>query len=283
MSTEGPADEGIAFKRVTFQTVPPLGTTAFLTFAHPETRVALLEEKRGAEWPTSHLVAEPDFNCICIDSNRVGSDVVQRAEEWIHPKSALNNTSSVVVKMAGGMNTWVRVKSGQAVVCLPENEWNDALTALADFVFHETELRRLEGEIAAEWSRAEKDLPLANDVTPEDLNRLGDIGAMTRSVWMRRIRLSKLERPLTKCQFPLAPSARKLAVRLRAAFDIHDRAETLDGQIEVYEYIYEMANQRMGEYGNFRKEYLLEILIIFLLAAELCVMIADFLRNNHVF
>ncbi len=137
----------------------------------------------------------------------------------------------------------------------------------------------MEREIELDWDRAESDVPIANHVDSEDMSRLGDIGAMTRTVFLRRIRLAKLELPLAKCQALLPLFARKLAARLRVKFDSAQRAETLDGQIEVYEYIYEMASQRMGEYGNFRKEYILEILIVVILACELIVGILEYLTH----
>ncbi|MEI6233132.1 MAG: hypothetical protein WCT04_08770 [Planctomycetota bacterium] len=271
-----------AFYRVSFKTIPPLDTAVFLTFSEPEKRIALLEKDTSGVCPPTSSTSDapassgPDFECVCILPQSPAADI-SRAETWIDPNGASAPAASERINLPGG---WARVKLGRAVVCLPNTDWIGAITALADFAFHDVELRKLEREIATDWPRAEADLPLANDVTPDDLKRLGDIGAMTRLVWMRRIRLSKLERPLAKCQVPLPQSAKRLAARLRSRFDIDDRTETLDGQIEVYEYIYEMANQRMGEYGNFRKEFLLEILIVVLLAAELTVMLLEYYRNT---
>ena len=276
-------DDHFALKRVTFQTVAPLGTAVFLSFTEPEQRVALLEDKGSAAWPETPAVKPddtltgPDFDVVCVNAAAAGADVVQRAERWIDPDGASGPDASVLVKMTGG---WVRAKNGRAVVCMVKADWAGMVAALADFFFYECELRKLEREIGANWGRAETDLPLAGDVASDDLKRLGEIGTMSRMVLTRRIRLAKLERPLYRCQAPLPLPARKLAARLRAKFDVDDRAETLDGQIEVYEYIYEMANQRLGEYKNFRREYILEILIVVLLASEVVLMILDFIRNS---
>jgi len=265
--------------RVSFQTVPVLGSRVLLTISAPESRLALLEERPVSEWPEStlgELPFGPDFDCLCVDASRAEPNAAARAEAWIDPVGTTVASRSVRLKLTDG---WVRVKQGRAVVFASKKEWDAIAAALADFCFYDFELRKLERDIAAEWPRAEADLPLASDVASEDLRKFGEISAMTRSVLARRIRLAKLERPLLKCQTPLPDAARKLAARLRVKFDVEDRAETLDGQIEVYEYIYEMANQRMSEYKNFRREYLLEILIVILLAGELVFMVLEFFRK----
>jgi uncharacterized Rmd1/YagE family protein len=46
----------------------------------------------------------------------------------------------------------------------------------------------------------------------------------------------------------------------------------VDGQLEVFEHIYEMSAQRMGEYRAARQEGILEWVIIVLLAAEALLM-----------
>jgi uncharacterized Rmd1/YagE family protein len=46
----------------------------------------------------------------------------------------------------------------------------------------------------------------------------------------------------------------------------------VDGQLEVFEHIYEMSAQRMGEYRAARQEAILEWVIIVLLAAEALLM-----------
>jgi|SRR5579862_1109937 len=265
------AESLVAFKRVHYSAVPPATVHVLLKFKEPQTCVALLEELKAADWETSATVAPdaamPDFDCVCLSAQN--SDLISRAEKWIDPEGELSATPSVRAEIPGG---WVRLKTGRAVLCAPREQWEGLLAALADFNLFETDLRKLEHEIAADWGRAETDLPLAGDVRSDDLKRQGDVSAMTQLVFTRRIRLAKIERSLLKTQVPLPRYARRLAARLRSKFDIESREETLDGQIEVYEYVYEMANQRMGEYRNFRREYILEILIVLLLAGELALM-----------
>jgi hypothetical protein len=261
----------VVVKRVHYAVVAPAGAAVLLKFAEPQQRVALLEEFNAGTFPELPAInaqePTPDFICACLSAP--SSDLVSRAETWLDPQGSAAG-ASVRVKFRQG---WARLKPGVAVLCAPREDWEPLLAALADFAFFEFELGQLEQEIASDWGRAENDLPLASDVSSDDLSRVGDVSAMTQLVFMRRIRLAKLERSLEKTQAPLPRHARAFAARLRARFDIAHRAETLDGQIEVYEYVYELANQRMGEYRNFRREYVLEIAIVLLLASELAVML----------
>jgi hypothetical protein len=56
----------------------------------------------------------------------------------------------------------------------------------------------------------------------------------------------------------LIAAAQKLGDELRERARIESRLETVDAQIEVYEGVYEMASQRMGEYRAAREEHVLE-------------------------
>lgn len=264
-------ETAVAFKRVHYSAVPPTTVHVLLKFKEPQQCVAFLEDIKTIEWDTPASVSSdtpsPDFDCICLSAQT--PELIQRAEKWIDHDGELSACPSVRVNFNAG---WVRLKPGRVVLCAPREQWEGLLAALADFTLYEFELRKLEHEIAADWGRAETDLPLAGDVRSEDLKRQGNVSAMTQLVFTRRIRLSKLERSLIKTQAVLPRYARRLAARLRTKLDVESRNETLDGQIEVYEYVYEMANQRMGEYRNFRREYVLEILIVLLLAGELALM-----------
>ena len=57
--------------------------------------------------------------------------------------------------------------------------------------------------------------------------------------------------------------------------EILDRLKAVDDRLEVYEDVYELANDRLLEYGNFRTEAKLEFWIIVILVVELVLMLAE--------
>jgi uncharacterized Rmd1/YagE family protein len=91
----------------------------------------------------------------------------------------------------------------------------------------------------------------------------------------RRIRVARTEPHLYKPQATLAAASRRLGEELREKAQIEARLETVDGQLEVFEHVYEMSGQRMGEYRAARQEHVLEWVIIVLLAAEALLMLAQ--------
>ena len=52
--------------------------------------------------------------------------------------------------------------------------------------------------------------------------------------------------------------------------EVLDRLKAVDDRLEVYEDVYELANDRILEYGNFRAEARLEIWIIVICSVNSC-------------
>ena len=57
--------------------------------------------------------------------------------------------------------------------------------------------------------------------------------------------------------------------------EVVDRLGWLDDRIEVYEDLYELANDRLSEFSYFNREYRLELWIILLLIAEVVIMLGE--------
>jgi hypothetical protein len=165
--------------------------------------------------------------------------------------------------------------AGRAAILAPAERIQPALLAVVELAFYEAELRRIEAETAAAWPEAEQDTPLAYDVTAGDLARQKILGRRTVAVFDRRIRQARIEPHLRHAAADLPPAARRLGDILRRKARVQERLEALDGKTEVYEYIYELASQRMSEYRNSRRERLLEIIIIVILAVETLAMFVD--------
>jgi hypothetical protein len=187
---------------------------------------------------------------------------------WVEADAA-----PAVLAKVGDLRVWWA--PGRAAILAPAEEIQPAVLAIAELAFYEAELRRVEAETAAAWPEADEDTPLAYDVTARDLARQEALGRRTVAVFDRRIRQTRIEPHLRQAGASLPPAARRLGNLLRRKARIPERLESLDSGTEVYEYIYELASQRMGEYRNSRRERLLEIIIIAILLFETCVMMVD--------
>jgi hypothetical protein len=153
---------------------------------------------------------------------------------------------------------------------------DEILTALVHFAFYEGEMRRLEQEIREDWPRVEQDLPLTHQVGRADLKRWPDANRMVRLTALRRVRLTRLDLYLSKVPAQLTGNIRKVYAELLLwNAELPDRYIALDDQIEIFEDLYESANDRLSEYAYFRKEFIIEAWIVVILALELIAVVVE--------
>ena len=174
----------------------------------------------------------------------------------------------------------LRWRPGRAVLECDADQTELLLAAVAEFAHYEGELRRIEDEIARGWAELEEDKGLAFDVTPADLRRSKAVGERMADTLRRRIRLARMEAHLSLPDARLGASGQRLGEALREKAEIEGRTEIVEDQLEVFEGIYEMSAQRMGEYRAARNEGFLEWVIIVLLAGEVLLMAAQYLLGH---
>lgn len=267
------------FKRISFKAVPAPGTTVLLALGDPVNKSAVLEHLAGAD--ASVLSSPPcaAFLCVLLDPASVKPGEIKQAEAWLLGSTPSAASGAKKIFLDQRESAWFLFVSGGAVLCAKPEEANELLAAAAEGLFFERELALIEAEVSANWARTEADLPLVNVVGKADIKRMDDLSRTAREIWQRRIKLAKIESALANPGSALTRRGRLLGKRLRIALDIEGRVERLDGQLEVYEYIYEMVSQRMGEYINFQHGFVIEVLIVVLLALELMVMLWEVWRS----
>jgi uncharacterized Rmd1/YagE family protein len=92
---------------------------------------------------------------------------------------------------------------------------------------------------------------------------------MTHASTRRRMIFARLERPLEKASITLPGAARRLVSELMVQAEVLERMKSVDDRIEVYEDLYELANDRLCEYLYFSTELRIERWIFIVLFAEL--------------
>lgn len=192
-------------------------------------------------------------------------DVVLLAPQTVPQTAPVDVAQTAYIKFRGVELTW---RPGYATLQCEAEQVDLLLPALVEFSHYERELRRIEGEIAASWGELAQDKGLAFEVTPDDLKRSNAVGGRMGRVLGQRIRFARVEPHLYEAGMELTAVGQKLGAELREKTRIESRLETVDGQLEVYEHVYEMSSQRMGEYKAAREEHVLEWIIIALLALE---------------
>jgi hypothetical protein len=272
--------DGPSLHRVRWTEDNSHGQTVLLEFVDPIRRKAVVVSTPLDSPPAAPaslqadtleiLTAPPGLNNDARWRDGLRAWIEQTAPSMAAPSMAA--PSLVTVKIQDAQVWW---RPGAAVVFAAPQRIGPLLLGLVDFAYHEGELRKLEQEIAASWPELEEDSPLAYDVNADNFAREKILGSRMQQALRRRQRHARIEPHLLLPAAHLPAPAQSLGERLREEARTEDRLEILDGQIEACEQVYEMSSQRMGEYRNSRREFILECLIIVLLAAETIIMLAE--------
>jgi len=256
----------VTLVRVRFAEAPGPGEHTIMEFKDPETRLAVassLELQALAAPPAAERSEELLVLQVPAGTGRDAPGRAQ-AQAWFEAPAA----QDVPPVHAGFAGVSVRWRPGRAVLEAPADRMEQMLLAVVDFAFHEHELHRLEAEIDADWPVAEADAPLMSHVGRAELARAVAVAGQGTQAALRRLRCARMEGGLFTPPAMLDEAARRLGEELRDKSDLETRLEILDGRIEVYEYIYEVAGQRISDYRHFRREYAVEIIIAAILAIE---------------
>jgi hypothetical protein len=271
-----PGSDAARARKIRFVAELPARATATETFPHPSRRYAVAETVPvDALLGTSRATEPPDdeLRLILLLSGSAGAlDFQRRAEQWIHGTGPATVQPIVDLQLRSERILW---RAGYAVIIGGAERCDEILPGLVHFAFYEGELRKLERELDADWLTAEADIPLTHSVDRSALARRDHVDAMTRQTALRRVRFARLSPCLFKPSPALAGSARRLAGELAVQAEVVERLGYVDDRLEVYEDLYESANDRLSEFSYYSSEFRLELWIVLLLLAELVVMAVD--------
>lgn len=192
-----------------------------------------------------------------------------RAERWMRAPGNGGEASTVEIALTGDRLLW---QPHRAVVEAAPERLDDVVRALVDFAFRERDLQQLERQVEAEWAVCEADIPLTHQVGVKELRRWSHVNACTERAARRRMQYTRLADRLTLPGPERSAAAARWILELVRRTGVAQRLEHLDDRLEVVEDVYELANDRLSEYRYFRIECLVEIVVAFLLLAELLVM-----------
>lgn len=260
-----PPVQGASMRCVRFPATAPSGTAALLEFGELG-RVAV------AEAVSADAAAPTDADAFLVvhlsGGNAVPQPTRDAAEAWIAGDGLVD------VTLQSDRILW---RPGRALVIGAAGDFDAYLKGLTSFAFYDGELRRLEQDLATWWPVAKKDVPLTHRVSGRSLGRWRHVSKMTETVTAARFRHVAIEGPLEKGPASLPGLARRLFAELSLRIDAPDRLERLDDRIDVLADLYELANDRLSEFSYFRREYVLEFLIIGVLALEVLLLLYEIL------
>ncbi len=248
-------------------------TSVLMTFTDPSLRYAVCS---SISIQDEHSPESMEVMILPLDSTSGNSLAPEGLNSWLGSVDMVSMQPRVMVKSRSAEVTW---RPGRVLLRCERDQINPLLLALVEFHYFEKELRKIESEIEASWSDLNQDRRLAFQVTDHDLNQSESLRNRMEQTLERRMRHVRIEPHLYLPGIQLSVAAQKLGEELREKTRIEARCESVDSQIEVFEHVYEMASQRLGEFRDARYGHKLEWIIILLLAAEFVWLIAEFLMN----
>ncbi len=248
-------------------------TSVLMTFTDPSLRYAVCS---SISIQDPYWLESMEVMILPLDSTVGNSPTPEGLNNWLDSGDIVSTQTRVMVKYR---TTEVNWRPGRMVLRCERDQINSMLTALVEFHYFEKELRKIESELDAGWSDLNQDRRLAFQVSDRDLVRNEIVANRMEQTLERRMRHVRIESRLYHPGSQISVAAQKLGEELREKTRIEARCASVDSQIEVFEHVYEMASQRLGEFRDARYGHKLEWIIILLLASEMIWLIAEFLMT----
>ncbi len=219
----------------------------------------------GAPSAALHVLAVPT-------GEAEDGDAVAAARAWTEEGGAAQ-----FVSLHGAQIVW---GAGRAAVLAAPDRLDGATRALLETEFCDAELKHIESALGALWPDLEADGPMAFEFEAPNLRSKRKLAERFRTVLELRARLARLS-PLIHLPPMFPPTlASQIGERLRERARMAHRAESLEGQLEVFERVYDGCAQRASELVHARRSHALEWVIIILLLAQTVFVCIDHLSGS---
>jgi hypothetical protein len=222
---------------------------------------------------------------MVVDGDR--SKNPTRRIEFLTIPTANNQATEIQEVVVSWVDTTTNAKAPRQMLTLQGAQiyWNDTRvailasperletlrTALIETCWFDAELAGLEHELANAWSEMNEDMPLAFNFDEKSLPRRKELQRRYERVMSIRSRMLRLS-PYVYCPHIYPPTlASQLAERYRERTRMLHRHEILDGQLEVFERVYETCGQRISDFVQSRTGHILEWIIIILLVLQMVI------------
>jgi hypothetical protein len=192
--------------------------------------------------------------------NVTPEDVRRRAEAWV-----ADSAPPIELLLQSDRVLWAKPR---AIIIGSAVSAPAYLRGLAAFGFLEQALFDLEQRTERHLSSAAPDTDLTHRVDGAALRRWSAIGRATQDIAVARLLLVRIGSALEHPPVSLPGPARRLFLELATQTNVPYRLEQVDAQLETLWELYDVVNARLSEFSHFRREYLVEWLIVLILAAE---------------
>ena len=153
--------------------------------------------------------------------------------------------------------------------------------AILEFACLEGALQTLEQTLALAWPQLEEDGPLAFDFDHRSERRRSVLARRFQQVLSLRANWAQLQPPLHRPLVYPPTLASQVGERLRERARLAERWESVGGQIEVFQNVYELCAQRAQDWRLAWKGHTLEVVIILLLLLQTMLLMFELFAGSE--
>lgn len=210
------------------------------------------------------------------ESGNEPDSVIFQTQTWVEAASTEPTTPLILVTLPGARVFWV---PGRAAIIASSGRAESVRNAVLEFARVETEIRRIELELADLWPQLEADSPLAFEFAERSVRGRKHLAKRFARVIALRAALARLTpRIMLPTAHPPTLSA-QVGERLRDRARLVPRLEFLEGGLEVFERVYDACAQRSSDYMLARRGHALEWVIIVLLLSQIVLVSVEMLSS----
>lgn len=168
----------------------------------------------------------------------------------------------------------------RAVIAAPAEMLDEAIAAVTDLWFYEGQLRKLEAEIAQEWTEVEADLPHVSKL--DDGSRKLWPALYRKLAHQHRLSMAatRIDHRIALLTDARSPELSKLLGRLRARARLPTRIEQLHNHLEVRDGVYDQIGYRLSDHRQMRASLVIEVIIVVLLLMEVGISLFNLLSGE---
>ncbi len=189
---------------------------------------------------------------------------------WINTGQSCDKP--IVLELYGTLVVWTQIR--MVLVTAPRH-FKKAEQAILDFTTTAFEVGAIEHALPSAWEHYEKDLPNGFLFHDSDKESAAALAHRYKQAMSLAGKLSKLSPRIHLAPEHPPTLAGQLGERLRDRSRLVDREEFASEQLDTIIRLYETTGQRVSEYVLAQREYVLIWAIVFLLTAEIVLLLVD--------
>ena len=220
------------------------------------------------------ISSEKGIEFLKISTDDPAEDHLNECLAWVAKGQSCGKP--IVLELYGTLVLWTPIR--MVLVTAPRH-FEKAQQSILDFTKTALEIGVIEDSLPLHWEHYENDLSTGFSFYNSDTESASALANQYKQVMSLAGKLSRLSPHIHLAPEHPPTLAGQIGERLRDRSRLIDREEFVSEQLEIMIRLYETTGQRVSEYTLAQREYVLIWSIVFLLTAEIVLLLVDLLST----